>query len=331
MKGFLKFLLAVIFIAGATWYASSYNYPIITFAVLAVSLCAVIFFSRASILMFLGSYIYRQNAEAGLKVMTIAYNTHKLNPSFQLIYAYLVLRSGNLDEAETIMNKATVIGKHALRDEEFKAVAFNKALITWKRGNLSQAIVELEELQASGYSTPAFYGSLGSFYILNKEFDKALELSKKAVEANSTDLVSLDNMGEAYIGLGMYDEALEIYKSLIPKKPSFMEAYYNYAVILEKKGILDKAKYNYETALTYDEKFLSTITHDEICEAIERVDTYTINNVKIEDIVYEGVTQTTTELSDEEEKASLEPISIETYETKEEPLKEDTEDEDSLS
>ncbi len=331
MKGFLKFLLAVIFIIGATWYASSYNYPIITFAVLALSLGAIVFFSRASILMVLGSYIYRHNQDTGLKVMGLAYRTHKLNPSFQLIYAYLMLRSGNLDEAETIMNKATVIGKHALRDEEFKAVAFNKALITWKRGNLSQAIVELEELQADGYNTPAFYGSLGSFYILNKEFDKALELSKKAVEENSTDLVSLDNMGEAFINLGMYDEALEIYKSLIPKKPAFMEAYYNYATILEKKGILNKAKYNYETALTFDEKFLSTITHDEICEAIQRVDTYAINNVKIEDIVYEGVVQATSEPSNEEERESLEPIEIETYDDKDEPVKEGLEDEDSLS
>ena len=86
-----------------------------------------------------------------------------------LIFAFLILRNGELDEAETVMTKAIVMGKHALKPEEFQAVKLNRALITWKKGNLSQAIVQLEELYAEGYSTAGLYGSLGSFYILNKE------------------------------------------------------------------------------------------------------------------------------------------------------------------
>ena len=106
---------------------------------------------------------------------------------------------------------------------------------------------------------------------MNKEFSKAENLAKEGVEYNATDLVSRDNLGQAYIEQGMLDEAEAVYDELLPQNPKFMEAYYNYATIMEKRGNLEKAKKNYEMALTFEEKFLSTITHDQICEAINRV------------------------------------------------------------
>ena len=290
MKGFLKFLFAILLPALCTWYASTYNIPAVTWSVLAITLLLVIFIFRSNILMVAGINIYRQNPEKGIKIMRSAYKTRRLSPSHQLIFAYLVLRNGELDEAEAVMTKATVMGKHALSPEEFQAVKLNKALITWKRGDLSQAIVQLEELYSEGYATAGLYGSLGSFYILNKEYGKALELSQEGIKKLPSDLVILDNIGQAYIGLGMLDDAFKVYETLIPRKPGFLEAYYNYGIVLEKRDRLTKAKHNLETALTLDEKFLSTVTHDEVCEALERINSLSIENVKIEDIVYEGTT-----------------------------------------
>ena len=290
MKGFFKFLFAILLPTLCTWYASTYNMPVVTWSVLAITLIFVIFIFRSNLLMVAGINIYRTNHAKGIKIMRSAYKTRKLSPSHQLIFAYLILRNGELDEADAVMTKATVMGKHALKPEEFQAVKLNRALITWKKGNLSQAIVQLEELYAEGYATAGLYGSLGSFYLLNKEYDKALELCREGLEKLPSDLVILDNIGQAYIGLGMLDDALKVYENLIPKKPNFLEAYYNYATILEKRDRLTRAKHNYETALTIDEKFLSTVTHDEVCEALERINNLSISNVKIEDIVYEGTT-----------------------------------------
>ncbi len=309
MKSIIKFLFAILIPVICTWYASTKGIPALTIGVLVITLGAVIFVFRASLLMLAGTNVYRNNPQSGIRLMTAAYKTRKLNPSYQLIYAYIILRHGQLEESEAIMNKATVIGKHALNEKEFKEVEFNRALITWKRGDLSQAIVQLEELFANGYSSAALYGSLGSFYLLNKEYDKTIELSKKGIEEHANDLVNLDNLGQAYIGLGMLDEALEIYKNLIPQKPEFMEAYYNYATILEKRDKLSEAKYYYETALTYDEKFLSTITHDEICKAIERVQNISIENVDIENIVYEGVAEPI-EFDASKELSDIETVNI---------------------
>ena len=165
-----------------------------------------------------------------------------------------------------------VIGKHTLGEGEIKTSEFNRALITWKRGDLSSAIVELEELYEDGYHTSGLYGSLGSFYLINKEYEKALKLAKEGIEFSDTDLISRDNLGQAYIGLGMLDEAEEIYDELLPKEPKFMEPYFNYATVMEKRGNLKEAKEFYENALEYEEKFLSTITHEEIKASIDRID-----------------------------------------------------------
>ncbi len=327
MKGFLKFLFALLLPTLCTWYASTFDMPVVTWAVLIITLLLVIFVFRSNLLMFAGINIYRSNPSRGIKIMRSAYKTRRLSPSHQLIFAYLVLRNGELDEAETVMTKATIMGKHALKPEEFQAVKLNRALITWKRGDLSQAIVQLEELYAEGYATAGLYGSLGSFYILNKEYDKALELSKEGIKKLPSDLVILDNIGQAYIGLGMLDDALKVYENLIPRKPGFLEAYYNYATILEKRDRLTKAKHNYETALTLDEKFLSTVTHDEVCEALERIGNLSIENVKIEDIVYEGTTAPV-EYDSSKELSSIDDVEVDvTISPKEESHNELTEEE----
>ena len=309
MKSILKFIVAILIPTLCTWYASTKGIPALTYGVLAVTVLGVLYIFRASILMFIGASVYRSKADAGIKIMRLAYKTHKLSPSHQLIFAYIILRNGELEEAENIINKATVIGKHALKEEEFNAVKLNRALITWKKGDLSQAIVQLEELHAEGYSSAVLFGSLGSFYLINKEYDKALELSQKALAAYPDNAVNLDNMGQAYIGLGCLDEAMELYKKLIPQKPGFLEAYYNYGTILEKKDMLTEAKYNFETALTYDEKFLSVISHDEVCEAIDRINNISIENVVIEDIVYEGTTEPI-EFNSSEELSAIEEVEI---------------------
>lgn len=272
MKKLIKGILGIFLPIILTVIASKYGNIFLTIGVLVISYLVSAFIFRAGLIMLYGMRKYSDNPQKGLELMRASYKTGKMSPSFQLYFAYLLLRNGELDEAETIINKAIVIGKHTLGEPEIKTSEFNRALITWKRGDLSSAIVELEELYEEGYHTAGLYGSLGSFYLINKEFDKALNLAKEGVEFSDTDLISRDNLGQAYIGLGMLDEAEAVYDELLPKEPKFMEPYFNYATVMEKRGNIKEAKEYYEKALGYDEKFLSTITHEEIKASIVRID-----------------------------------------------------------
>lgn len=272
IKNFFKGVLGLFLPAILAFLASGYGNPVITWTVAVLGYLVSAFIYRAPLLMLVGTRLYHSKPGAGVKIMRLAYKTGKLNPSYQLIFAYVLIRLGHLEEAETVMQKALVIGRHTLTEQEVKASDFNRALITWKKGDISAAIVQLEELYEMGYKTPAFFGALASFYLINKEFDKALKIAKEGVEYNSSDLVSKDNMGQAYIELGMPEEAEAVYKELIPLNPGFLEAYYNYATVMEKHGDLENARRYYGLALTYEEKFLSVVSHKTVQEALERVE-----------------------------------------------------------
>lgn len=271
MKTFLKGLAGILLPPLAAWIASGYGKPVITIGVLIIGYLISAIFFRATVLMFIGARVYGKNRQRGLTVFGWAYKTRKLHPNHQLLYGYILLRNGKLDDAENVINKALVLGKHVLKDADIKASEFNRALITWKRGDLNAAIVELENLYEEGYKTSGLYDSLASLYLLNKEYEEAAKIAAEGVEYSEKDLVSRDNLGQAYIELGRIDEAEKIYEELIPQNPQFLEAYYNYATILERRGEMADARKYYGIALTIEEKFLSIISHDQVCEALDRV------------------------------------------------------------
>ena len=272
MKKVLMVLAYLLFPIVVTLIASGFGNVLITIAAFIVSIIAELVVLRADVLMLLGSFNCQKDREKGLKFMELSMKTGKMRSKSQLLYAYLLVRNGFLDEAESIINKTTYLGKDILKPVDFKTADFNMALITWKRGNLNDAIMQMEELYSDGYLNSNLYGSLGYFYIANNEIDKAIEFSKEGVEYNPDDLITLDNLGQAYIAAGNLDEAEEVYDRIFEKEPQFIEPFYNYATLLEKHGELSDAKECYEKALEYDEKFLSTVTHDMVRDAISRVD-----------------------------------------------------------
>ena len=132
----------------------------------------------------------------------------------------------------------------------------------------------LEELHDKGMCSTTLYGTLGYFYILSNEISKALEFNKEGYEYNCDNMIIEDNLGNCYILNSEFEKADEIYKKLFTQNPEFIEPYYNYGVLLEKRGMYDEAKKYYEKALEFPEKYLSTITHDEVKAAIENMDIF---------------------------------------------------------
>lgn len=256
----------------STIIASGFKSTAVTIGVLVLSLAVTAFLLRAEIMMLAATLTFSKNREKSLALMKKAYQTGKLNPSAQLMYAYIVLRSGDLDSAEAMINKITYLGKNILSKAELKKADFNRALICWKRGNLSEAIMMLEQLYSDGYLTSDMYNTLGYFYIANNETDKAIELTKEGIDFAPDNLVTADNLGQAYIMAGMLDEAQKLYETLIPKNPEFIEAYFNYATLLERRGMLSEARDNYEKALEYEEKFFSTVSREQVAAALTHVE-----------------------------------------------------------
>ena len=93
----------------------------------------------------------------------------------------------------------------------------------------------LEDAYDQNMISTTLYGTLGYFYILNNQTAKALEFNKEAYEYNKENAVIADNLAYNYILFGEFEKAEEIYKVVLATKPQFIEPYYNYALLLEKR------------------------------------------------------------------------------------------------
>ena len=226
------------------------------------------YITRTSLFSVIGTMNYSKgNLDKAISWYKRAYETGKANPRSNISYAYLLLKSGRIDESEAILQKML---KSSIGKDDMMFTKSNLALAVWKKGDLDGAVSMLEEILPE-YTNSTIYGSLGYFHILKGDLDKALQFNLEAYEYNNTNTVILDNLGQTYHLTGQDEKALEIYETLVSKNPAFPEAYFNYSLVLEKLGKLEQALEMAEKALNYKLTFLSTISRDDIEEKIKEI------------------------------------------------------------
>ena len=64
----------------------------------------------------------------------------------------------------------------------------------------------------------------GQFYLLNKQYSKAIEKFKKALGMNPNSASTLFYLGLAYEGSGYNEEAKEMYRKVLEIDPNHQEA-----------------------------------------------------------------------------------------------------------
>lgn len=184
----------------------------------------------------------------------------------QLLYGYILLRKGKLERARKVLAVASMSpGKPAVKSR-IKAM---RALVSWKEGDIDNAIEMLEEVIAE-FKNTAVYQDLGLLYVLKGDKEKAVSFNLEAYEFNSDDNVIMDNLAEAYALCGETEKSEEIYKSLMEKEPRFAEAYWGYGVLLVNKGEKEKGLELMRKSLDKRITFLSILQKEEIEALIEK-------------------------------------------------------------
>ena len=192
----------------------------------------------------------------------------KCIPAAKLSYAYMLLRDGQIEKAEEVVKD--VKENNELDTQDLSTADSHLALILWKKGEIDEAISYMEGVFERTPNT-ANYGTLGYYYILKGDLDRALEFNKEAYEYNPKNAVIADNLGLTYYMLGEYDKSLEIYKEIFEKKVNFPEAYYNYGLVLKKTGNTELAKEMLDTASTFTLSSLSTISKEDILNELSEL------------------------------------------------------------
>ena len=261
-KGLIGFIIPVAVIVIA------YKFNIwLGLAALIIYIALLLYTSRAMIFIIIGSRNYSLGkTEPALNWFKRAHDTKKASVRSSITYAYILLKNGKPIEAEEILKELL---KNNPNNQDTPPIKSIIALVLWKKGELDAAITLLEEV-LSTYKTTSVYGSLGYLLNLKGDPEKALQFNLEAYEYNSTDNIILDNLGQNYYLMSMYDNAKEIYESLVGKAPTFPEAYYNYGLVLEKLGEIETALDMFKKALDYKFSFVSTITQDEVKLKIQK-------------------------------------------------------------
>ena len=273
MKSFIKFIVFVIVTSLATTLAFKTWGSAMGFGVMVLSFMALFIIYKAKIYTILGRQKYMKDHDAGFRLMQKAYDTGKMNPQDALIYAYMLLRDGHLDKAERLITGIVHQNKHKLTPKNILASELNQAIIKWKKNDLAGAIEMMEGIYNKGYRSTVHYQTLGIFYLLNNNLDKAGSFIMEAMDFNSDDLSIRDNLGLLYIKKGDWEKAEAVYESIFDEaSPTFIEAHYNYATVLEHYGDWDNACKYYQKALGCPERYLSTVKLSLVETALTRAE-----------------------------------------------------------
>ncbi len=201
-----------------------------------------------------------------MKIFKIADKVGNLSVGNKILLGYVCLRCGEIDEARKHLQFCMTLTKE--KTAQRYQIKNLLSLVSWKEGNLDEAIEALEEVIEDGYKTTTIYENLGIFYNLSGDCEKALKFNLEAYDYNSDDPIILDNLAEAYAKAGDLEKATEMYENLVNQDPPprFPEAYYGYGLVLIERGQrekgLDMIKKSFEKPYSY----LSIKTKEEIQE-----------------------------------------------------------------
>src|SRR5665647_68688 len=158
------------------------------------------------ILLVLAYYIYRSRAvyyalrgskafsngetDQSLIWFKKAYDSKPCPENQQVSYGYVLLRTGNEEQAESIF-------QNLMRTTKSKEVRIqaqcNLATAYWLQGKKVECL-ELLNKVFEQYKNSLIYGNLGYFKILNGDVEEALEFNLEAYAYNSDDKTIIDNL-----------------------------------------------------------------------------------------------------------------------------------------
>lgn len=259
-------LIAVFVYASLTFVPKPWDFVLI-------ALGAVVFtiYSLPTIYMYLGSRrLKRGDVEGALAKFEKARRTHRLSPRMMVYYAYTAQREArNSTLAREVLEE--VLANEKLSAEDMHRAKHNLALVDWKEGKIDDALAILREITENGYATDT-YGTMGVLLLAKAaesgDFSEAEALCREAYEYNDSDRTICDNLGELELAIGNPEAALEIYESLIPRRPQSPTPYYNYGRVLAALGRTEDAEDALTKALRFHFSGVAAITRADVEAAL---------------------------------------------------------------
>ncbi len=270
----MKNLLYAIAIFGVFWFVTT-NFGIIASLVLALLLIACIIWNkRVMITTYLASqaYFVKGDREKAYNRYQSAYKSGYMTPDGKISFAAFCLYTGKYEKCRRLL---TSVVNSSIASAECRTNAKHYlAILTWKEGDLDEAIAQMEVVHKESTSTGT-YGTLGAFYVEKAKrdgcFHTYLDFMLEAYDYNDIDKTICDNLGELYLYLGEYIKAEEMYIKLFKTAQTSPVPYFHYGQVLKNLGKTEEAKANFEKALTCNFARALTVSRDMIKDELENL------------------------------------------------------------
>lgn len=207
-------------------------------------------------------YYFFRKPDKAKEFYTIAVKRNTRNVKALYNYALDALHEGNAEEALKIFQRAEKINTKVLFE---KLIPLAISSCYWVLGEVDKAIETIEDLQKRfNYINPNTLTTLAYFYLLKKDFEKAEELTNKALADNETYAPAWDNLGQIYFSKGDNKKAKEYFEKALSYRESMTESLYYMGLISKAEMDIDKAKEYFEKANNGYISALSTVKREDI-------------------------------------------------------------------
>lgn len=199
-----------------------------------------------------------------------ALKSSKYNFKTQMEYVYIILRTGDFEEALNVMNKLL---SYKMDPKNRNLATIQRCMCYYKTGNLEDAYKDAQEMYEDGYRSIILYGLLGYFKILKAPIsDETFKFCLEAYEYADDDRDICDNLLVCYYNRGEYQKAKEISDAVLDKTPMFVEAWYHGAQIDVALGDYKSAREKLDTIPLCNRSPMTTISEEEVKELSNTVD-----------------------------------------------------------
>ncbi|MEF3304578.1 tetratricopeptide repeat protein [Paenibacillus sp. GYB003] len=247
-------IAAVLVIAFRTHWALGLGAVVVLAAGLALANRPAIYAQRGN-----AAYAKGDTTEA-LAWLEKAYRTKRMHPLQQVGYGYLLLKTGEPERAEAVLQQVASTAKNR---EAIMQARINLSTALWLRGRREEALGLLEDVFGE-FKNTTVYGNLGYFKLLGGDLEEALAFNLEAYAYNDDDMTIADNLAQTYYMLDRLEEAEDIYAKVIVKSPKHADSYYYYARTLQRLGRTGEAREQAERARDKELALVTTLTRDDV-------------------------------------------------------------------
>jgi len=211
----------------------------------------------------LGNYYYRtRHFDKAYDIYEKAIKKNTRNVMAIYNYAIRLLQDGNGSEALNLFNRALNINTKIIMD---KNILLAISSCYWTMGNIDKAIETLESLKSKySYVNAHVLTTLGYFYFLKKDYEKAAEYTNNAIEDNPEHAPAWDNFGQIYFAEKNFEKAKECFEKALSYKNNMVDSLYYLGEVYENENNIEKAAKYFEKAANCNITSLNTVTKEQV-------------------------------------------------------------------